>query len=293
MSKSIGKLTGTGTVKYDTSPTKNFVKFLDSYDTKPVDTTLSNLTGWASNSSADNLNNMGNYTFNVDGSDAARLRQENAIYSSMMDKMQPQFERQMQDYSTMLQNKGLPVGSEAYERAMGDLQEKQNDSARQAAYASVMGGQDAFSQSLGDAMNAGSFGNQAQQAYINQLLSALDGSSSGYDVAMDKYAAQNNLAAQQYAARQQAANNRLALTNSMIQGGATAAAAMSDKRLKENIKPVGKLDNGLTVYCFNYKGDNTPQIGLIAQEVQEVKPEAVIERDDGFLAVRYDIATEA
>ena len=48
----------------------------------------------------------------------------------------------------------------------------------------------------------------------------------------------------------------------------------------------------MTVYCFNYKGENTPQIGLIAQEVQEVKPEAVVERDDGYLAVRYDIATE-
>ena len=210
----------------DTTAYKNYLKYLNAYDTGNVDTTLGNLTGWASNSSADNLNNMGNYTFNVDGSDAARMRQENAIYSSMMDKMQPEFERQLQDYSTMLQNKGLPVGSEAYERAMGDLQEKQNDSARQAAYASVMGGQDAYSQSLADQINAGNFGNTAQQAYINQLLSALDGSSSSYDVAMDKYAAQNNLAAQQYAARQQAANNRLALTNSLISGGSKLIGGM-------------------------------------------------------------------
>ena len=167
--------------KYDMTPYNNYLNYLKNYDTSNVDNTLSNLTGWATNASQNLGNTMGDYTFNVDGSDAARLRQENAIYSSMMDKMQPQFERQMQDYSTMLQNKGLPVGSEAYERAMGDLQEKQNDSARQAAYASVMGGQDAFSQSLGDAMNASGFGNQAQQAYINQLLSALQGSASGYE----------------------------------------------------------------------------------------------------------------
>ena len=172
----------------DTTAYKNYLNYLNKYDTSNVDNTLGNLTNWASTSSADNLNNMGNYTFNVDGSDAARMRQENAIYSSMMDKMQPEFDRQLQDYSTMLQNKGLPVGSEAYERAMGDLQEKQNDSARQAAYATVMGGQDAYSQSLADQINAGAFGNQAQQAYINQLLSALTGSASGYENEQNKYA---------------------------------------------------------------------------------------------------------
>lgn len=165
----------------DMTAWNNYLKYLKSYDTSNVDNTLGNLTTWASNASQDLGNTMGNYTFNVDGSDAARLRRENAIYSSMMEKMQPEFERQTQDYSTMLQNKGLPVGSEAYERAMGDLQEKQNDAARQAAYASVMGGQQAYSQSLADQINAGSFGNNAQQAYINQLLSALDGSASGYE----------------------------------------------------------------------------------------------------------------
>jgi len=66
----------------------------------------------------------------------------------------------------------------------------------------------------------------------------------------------------------------------------------SDKRLKDNIRPVGKLNNGLTVYCFNYKGDNRPQIGLLAQEVQKIKPEAVAENEDGYLMVRYDLATE-
>lgn len=218
----MSKALGTKKVKYDTTPTKNLVNFLNSYDTSKVDSTLGNLTNWASTSSADNLSNMGDYTFNVDGSDAARMRAENAYYNSMVDKLNPQFERQRQDYATMLQNQGLPVGSEAYERAMGDLEEKQNDALQQAAYDSVMGGQNAFSQSLADEINAGNFGNTAQQAYINQLLSALDGSSSAYDVAMDKYAAQSNQAAQQYAARQQAANNRLALTNTLINAAGSA-----------------------------------------------------------------------
>lgn len=291
MSKSLGKLTGTGTVKYDTSPTRNLVKFLDEYNHEPVDTTLSNLSTWASDASGNLGNLMGDYTFNVDASDKARQQAEDATYQSYMDKLNPQFAQQTSDMSTALQNKGLAVGSEAYNRAMNNMQDNQNEARNQAAYQSVLAGQNAYSQDLANQINAANFGNTAQQNYINQLLTALTGSSSGYDVAMDKYAAESNLAAQQYAAKQQAMNNRLALVNGAMQAGATAAGA-SDIRLKENIKPVGKLDNGLTVYCYNFKGENVPQIGLIAQEVQEVKPEAVVEREDGYLAVRYDIATE-
>ena len=221
--KSIGNLTGTGTVKYDSSPTKNLVNYLNNYDTKPVDTTLSNLTNWASKSSTNNLNNMGNYTFNVDGSDEARKRAEEAQFNSYMNYMQPQFDRQTSDLATSLQNKGLAVGSEAYQRAMNDLQDNQNQAINQASYNATTAGQNAYSQSLADSINAGNFGNTAQQLYINQLLSALDNSLSGYDVAMDKYAAQNNLASQQYAAKQQAANNRLALTNSLIKAAAGSA----------------------------------------------------------------------
>ena len=176
-------------VQQSTKPYKEYLNYLNSVDTSNVDTTLGNLTNWASNASSNNLGNMGDYTFSVDGSDDARQRAENALYASMLDKMTPQFERQQADYATQLQNKGLPVGSEAYERAMGDLQEKQNDALTQAAYASVMGGQDAYSQSLNDQIMAGNFGNAAQQAYINQLLSALNSSPSEYENKENIYAA--------------------------------------------------------------------------------------------------------
>lgn len=80
--------------------------------------------------------------------------------------------------------------------------------------------------------------------------------------------------------------------------GSTAGAigglmALSDERSKENIEKVGRLDNGLKVYKYNYKGDNKTQIGLIAQEVQEKNPEAVGKIGIGdWLGVNYDLATE-
>lgn len=186
-------------VKYDMTPYNDYINYLNNYDTSAVDGTLSNLSSWANNNSAQNLNNMGQYTFDVNGSDGARQRAENAMYATVIDKITPQFERQTADYATNLQNKGIPIGSEAYARAMGDLQEKQNDAIRQAAYDSVVGGQNAYSQSLNDEINAGSFGNNAQQAYINQLLSALQGSASGYDKAQNLFNTRAGLSNLQYA----------------------------------------------------------------------------------------------
>lgn len=73
-----------------------------------------------------------------------------------------------------------------------------------------------------------------------------------------------------------------------IQGGAGALMAMfSDERLKEDIKKVGELDNGLGVYTYRYKGTDQTQMGVIAQEVQEVSPGAVYEMGNGFLKVNY------
>lgn len=62
---------------------------------------------------------------------------------------------------------------------------------------------------------------------------------------------------------------------------------MSDRRAKEDIQPVGKLDSGLTVYRYRYKGDPRYQIGVMADEVKEVFPEAVMRGSDGFDRVDY------
>jgi hypothetical protein len=67
---------------------------------------------------------------------------------------------------------------------------------------------------------------------------------------------------------------------------------LSDVRAKENVTPVGKLDDGQKVYAYNYKGDPTPEIGLLAQEVEKVRPEAVATGPDGLKRVDYAAATK-
>lgn len=70
---------------------------------------------------------------------------------------------------------------------------------------------------------------------------------------------------------------------------------LSDERAKEDITPVGKLDNGLTVHAYRYKdehGGGPVHLGLLAQEVKKVEPKAV-KTIGGLLAVDYERAVKA
>ena len=69
--------------------------------------------------------------------------------------------------------------------------------------------------------------------------------------------------------------------------GLQAYSAFSDARLKEDIEPVGKTFDGQNLYFYRYKGDPTPHVGLMAQEVAETKPEAVEVHPSGYLKVNY------
>jgi hypothetical protein len=48
------------------------------------------------------------------------------------------------------------------------------------------------------------------------------------------------------------------------------------------------LDNGLGFYRFAYNGSDKAYVGVMAQEVQSVLPEAVVRGSDGYLRVFYD-----
>jgi hypothetical protein len=63
--------------------------------------------------------------------------------------------------------------------------------------------------------------------------------------------------------------------------------APSDRRLKHEIELLGRLDNGLGFYRFAYNGSDKAWVGVMAQEVQAVMPDAVMRGDDGYLRVAY------
>jgi hypothetical protein len=80
-------------------------------------------------------------------------------------------------------------------------------------------------------------------------------------------------------------------------GGKAAAEAAplllaSDRRLKEDATIIGKV-GVLPLYSFRYKGDPTPRIGFMADEVEQIDPGAVHSMPGGFKAVDYERAVKS
>lgn len=125
---------------------------------------------------------------------------------------------------------------------------------------------------LGTGLNQ-SFGNQASAAYGTQ-------------------AGIGNAQSQAELARSSGAQNLLGLGQSAAGLAANVLPLMfSDARVKEDIEPVGELFDGQRIYRYRYIGDATPRIGLMAQEVEQIEPDAVHDIG-GIKAVDYARATE-
>lgn len=99
-----------------------------------------------------------------------------------------------------------------------------------------------------------------------------------YGAAKDTYGAQKDAAAAKNAAK---AN----MTQGLFSLG--SMALLSDRRLKSDIQRIGALPSGLAVYSYTLFGE--PEIGVMADEVEKVFPEAVEEHPSGFKMVRYDL----
>jgi len=86
----------------------------------------------------------------------------------------------------------------------------------------------------------------------------------------------------------------------IVQGNISATAdviaySSSDKRLKDNLKPIkNSLDkiSKLSGYEFDWNDKQETyqghDVGVVAQEVEEVMPEVVEDREDGYKAVKYE-----
>ena len=51
---------------------------------------------------------------------------------------------------------------------------------------------------------------------------------------------------------------------------------------------IGTVAEGIGLYRFRYNWSDQVYVGVVAQEVEAVRPDAVIRGDDGYLRVYYD-----
>ncbi len=61
----------------------------------------------------------------------------------------------------------------------------------------------------------------------------------------------------------------------------------SDIRLKRDIVELTRLDNGIGLYRYRYNWSDQIYVGVMAQEVAEIVPDAVMQGSDGYLRVDY------
>jgi hypothetical protein len=224
------------------------------------------------------------------------------MYSdAIMRRLQPQMQQGRERLEQQLANQGIQIGSEAYDRAIRNFDQKQNDLLLGAQTQGLGVGLQARQQQLGElayrrneplnvlsALRTGSqvtaptYVNSAQQA-TTQGPDLLGAAQMGYNAQMGNFNAQ------------QAAQANL---NQGLMGlGSAGIMAFSDVRLKENIKAIGVMDNGLTLYSFEYKDEvkshplagEGVHVGVMAQEVEQVFPYAVKTLDDGYKVVDYGL----
>lgn len=136
---------------------------------------------------------------------------------------------------------------------------------------------------LGMQMQQQQIGNLFNAANIGQNSAAMQGQGA-FQQGQSGANILQNIGNVQAAGIGQRQANTMNAANQLIQLG--SAAFMSDKRMKRDIKRVGKLDNGLGVYTYKYLNNDMVYMGVMAQEVEEVNPSAVVERD-GIKYVNY------
>lgn len=123
--------------------------------------------------------------------------------------------------------------------------------------------------------------------YLNGMSAANNTTMSGQGLKLSGLGSVLNAQTNAFGATQGSGSPLMGLAGAALGGWAQSGFSMSDRRAKEHIKRVGTYENGLPKYEFNYIGNPTRFRGVMAQDVQEVFPEAVIHTGTGYMAVDY------
>ena len=67
----------------------------------------------------------------------------------------------------------------------------------------------------------------------------------------------------------------------------TLTFPVSDTRLKRDIVLLSRLDNGIGIYRYRYVWGDDVYVGVMAQEVADIVPAAIVRAPDGYLRVDY------
>lgn len=215
-----------------------------------------------------------------------------AYYKKQTDMLDPQYANLQAQQNASLANQGIPLNSEAYNNAQDDL-------GRQRTTAYDQAQQNAILQGPQNAQSLFALNTEQRDQPLNEFNALRTGSqvtSPQLPGQTPVTTAGTNVSGninQSYQDQVAAANSSAASSNSLTSslfglGGSLGSAELlsSDRRLKKNIRKIGKTPAGINVYEFEYKAGGKT-VGVMAQEVEKLIPAAVITMSTGYKAVNY------
>ena len=229
---------------------------------------------------------------------------------AIMARLDPSLQRQRTSTEANLINQGLRPGTEAYNNAAKLLGEQENDARTQAVVQGINLDMGANAQGFNQAVQSGQFGNTAQQQALAEAitqrqlpLNEITALMSGSQIQNPQFGAYQGATVQPAPLfeatkakglfdantyNQQVSQQNANTAGMYSLGGAALGAptgTFSDRRLKSNIVRIGTHPIGVGIYEYDIFGGR--QIGVMAQELMEVMPEAVQQHSSGYLMVDY------
>ncbi|MER8653865.1 hypothetical protein [Mesorhizobium sp. M0847] len=200
-------------------------------------------------------------------------------------RLDPILAQQQDALATKLSNQGIKLGSAAYDRAMAQQGQNVNDANNQLI---LSGHGQAFAE-----------GQAIRNQPINEITALLSGSqvsspqAAGYTGSTIPTTDNAGLINQNYQQRVDAVNAKNAQTGSLV-GGLFGLGSnligLSDDDAKKDKERLADITPEMGLWKFHYKGEakGAPmRLGLMASEVEKVRPDAVSRRPDGYRQVDY------
>lgn len=228
------------------------------------------------------------------------------VEQALLERMQPSLTEDRENLRAELSNQGIKLGSTAYDRGFDEQNRRVND----ARMSAILGaGQEATRVTDMDlakfnaANTARDRGLSERMAMRNQPINEITALLSGAQVSQPQFGATpvSRIPTTDYAGLANANYQARAGQSAGLLGGifgaagnlGSAAIFASDERVKEGVEKIGNDPSGLPVYSYRYKGrfdDGDRHVGFMAQDVEKVKPGAVLTGRDGVKRVDYAAA---
>lgn len=215
------------------------------------------------------------------------------VIDAMMSRVNTDLDRRTDTTRSNLIASGIRPGTEAYSREMDGIDRSRNDARNQAILSAGTEAQRDYGQDMGRRQQTITE-LLAQRQTPLQEINALRSGSQINPLQFQNFSGANVAPAPVYGATQAAGdygtdvyNTKVGSKNAQMEGlfKLGAAAFMSDRRLKSNITRIGTHPLGIGIYEYDIFGKR--DVGVMADEVMEVKPEAVATMPNGYMAVYY------